>query len=507
MERVIKILMVDDRMENLLALEGILDSPMYRLVTASSGEEALRQVLKEDFAVILLDVRMPGIDGYETARIIRSRGKSRQTPIIFITANHQNTEEIIEGYALGAIDYIFKPIDPETLRYKIAGFVNLYKHREQLEIMVQQRTKELVLANQRLQREIEQHRKTEEELRKSDWRFRTFFEKSLIGIVLLDAEGKIIESNPAFQKMLGYTDDELNKMVFTEFTDTEGYFDDLLNGKINYYEMQKRYKRKNGKFMWGHLNLFSARDNNASIELIIAFVQDITEKKILEEQMVRLDRLNLIGEMAAGISHEVRNPMTTVRGFLQMLQGKEHCSLYKDYFDLMIQELDRANSIINEFLSIGRNKPSNLEKQNLNLIVKSLEPLIQADAIGQGKYLQVEINEIPDLLLNSKEIRQVILNLCRNGLEAMPSGCCLTIRTYMKDSMVVLTVQDEGEGINPEIMNKLGTPFFTTKNNGTGLGLSICYSIAARHNAVINIDTSASGTTFYVIFNSLSHEP
>ncbi|MEG6523833.1 PAS domain S-box protein [Desulfotomaculum sp. 1211_IL3151] len=505
MERVIKILMVDDRRENLLALEGILDSPMYQLITASSGEEALRLVLKEDFAVILLDVRMPGLDGYETAKFIRSRGRSRQTPIIFITASHHDTEEVIKGYALGAIDYIFKPIDPKALKYKIVGFVNLFKHQEQLEIMVQQRTQELLFVNQQLQKEIEQHQRTEKELHKSEWRFRTFFENSLIGIILLNPEGSFLESNPAFQRMLGYTDDELKERVSNELTQLKsmgGKYKDLLDGKINYCEMQRCYIRKDGKSIWAQLNAFLARDINASIELIIVFVQDITEKKSLEEQMVRLDRLNIIGEMAAGISHEMRNPMTTVRGFLQMLQGKDHCLMYKDYFNLMIQELDRANSIISEFLSIGKNMPSNLEKQNLNSIVKSLEPLIQADAVSQGKGLQVETNEITELLLNSKEIRQVILNLCRNGLEAMPSGFKLTLKTYMEEDMVVLMVQDEGNGINPEIMNKLGTPFFTTKAHGTGLGLSICYSIAARHNAVINFDTSTKGTTFYVRFNT-----
>ncbi|ABO49803.1 PAS/PAC sensor hybrid histidine kinase [Desulforamulus reducens MI-1] len=507
MENAIKILMVDDQYENLLALEGILESPMYRLVTATSGEEALKQVLKDDFAVILLDVRMPGLNGYETAKIIRSRGKSRHTPIIFITANHQDTEQVHKGYALGAIDYIFKPVDPETLRYKISGFVNLYKHQEQLEIMVQQRTQELLLANERLQREVKQHKQTEEELRKSEGRFRIFFEKSQIGIILLSPEGGLLESNPAFQKMIGYTDEELKRMVFTEFTHPEyiekniELYQKLLEGEIEYYEIKKRYLSKCGKLIWGHLTVFSTRDINAKIEFVIAFVQDITEKKILEEEMVRFDRLNMVGEMAAGISHEVRNPMTTVRGFLQMLQGKDDCSRYKDYFTLMIQELDRANSIITEFLSIGRNTPSNLEKQNINFIVNSLKPLLQADAFGQGKYVQVETNKVPDLLLDSKEIRQIILNLCRNGLEAMTSGGRLIIRTYLENRKVVLTVQDEGEGIRSEVMEKLGTPFFTTKANGTGLGLSICYSIAARHNAVISIDTSANGTTFYVKFN------
>ena len=110
------------------------------------------------------------------------------------------------------------------------------------------------------------------------------------------------------------------------------------------------------------------------------------------------------------------------------------------------------------------------------------------------------MGDIPDLLLDKKEIHQVIHNLTRNGLEAMPPGGCLFIRTYKDGDVVVLAVQDQGKGIEPDVLEKLGTPFFTTKENGTGLGLAVCYSIAARHNAKIEIETGADGTTFYIKF-------
>src|SRR3954470_24516589 len=129
----INILMVDDLKENLIALEAVLSSPRYRLVTARSGEEALKCILKQDFAVILLDVQMPGLNGFETAKLIKARKKSKNIPIIFITAISQDMEHVLHGYSVGAIDYIFKPFNPETLKKKVEQFVNIHQsHSEML---------------------------------------------------------------------------------------------------------------------------------------------------------------------------------------------------------------------------------------------------------------------------------------------------------------------------------------------------------------------------------------
>ena len=143
-------------------------------------------------------------------------------------------------------------------------------------------------------------------------------------------------------------------------------------------------------------------------------------------------------------------------------------------FKLMIDELDRANFIITEFLSMGNTRTTNLQKLDLNSIIHDISPLLYADALNQNKQIQLETTEIPSLLLNRNEIRQLILNLYRNGLEAMDQGKFLTISTYMEKDHVVLAVQDQGKGIKPEVLEKLGTPFFSTKDNGTGLGLGIC---------------------------------
>ena len=233
-------------------------------------------------------------------------------------------------------------------------------------------------------------------------------------------------------------------------------------------------------------------------EGICCVYRDITEAKSYEAEMKRLSGLDLIGQMAAGISHEIRNPMTTVRGFLQLLSSKDDCQQYNEFFMLMIDELDRANSIITEFLSMGNTRSSGLKELNLNSVLTDILPLLQGDAYNQNKQIQIDMSEIPNLRLNRNEIRQLVLNLHRNGLEAMKSGQTLTIRTYMENDEVVLAIKDEGTGIAPDVLEKLGTPFFSTKDNGTGLGLGVCYAIAARHKAKIDIETGPKGTTFYV---------
>ena len=233
---------------------------------------------------------------------------------------------------------------------------------------------------------------------------------------------------------------------------------------------------------------------------VIARVKAEEELRESQQKMDRLDRLNLVGEMAAGIGHEIRNPMTTIRGFLQLLRGKKDCAVYKEYFDIMTGELDRANSIITEFLSLARNKAIDLKMSNLNVIIVSIYPLIEADALVSDKYIETDLNAIPDLPLDEKEIRQLILNLVRNGLEAMAAGGKLKLKTYCENGNAVLAVQDNGTGIDSKVLQKIGTPFLTTKDQGTGLGLPVCFRIAERHNATLTVDTSSQGTTFFVRF-------
>lgn len=232
----------------------------------------------------------------------------------------------------------------------------------------------------------------------------------------------------------------------------------------------------------------------------LVLAEDITQQRKIEKEMARLGQLNTVGEMAASIGHEIRNPMTTVQGFLQMMSQNENLKEQRPYFDLMLEELSRANSIITEFLSLAKDKMVYLKKYNLNRIVQALAPLLVADAIKEDKGIMFQLDDIPEVLLDEKEIRQLILNLVRNGLEAMPAGGKITIKTSQEENEVILSIQDQGTGIAPEIKDQLGTPFLSSKENGIGLGLAVCYSIVARHNANMDFETCPEGTIFRVKF-------
>jgi PAS domain S-box-containing protein len=352
-------------------------------------------------------------------------------------------------------------------------------------------------------RDVTDHKNTVEALRLSEQRFSKIFNTSpsLMCISTVE-EGRFIEVNDRFQLVTGYSRDELIGRTAADISfwvkpDRDEVIKSLREkGMVNNLECM--FREKSGEV---YIGLYSAEIINFSGEqFILSLVNDISERKRLEEEMSRLERLNLIGEMAAGIGHEIRNPMTTVRGFLQMLGEKQECSNFREYYSLMIEELDRANAIISEYLSLAKNKAVSKQYHNLNVILKALFPLIQADAMRSDMYVHMGLEDIPDLLLDEKEIRQLILNMVRNGLEAMPPGKKITIRTFMEDGGVVFAVQDQGKGIEQDDLEKIGTPFFTTKDSGTGLGLAVCYSIAARHNATIRVETCPTGTTFYVSF-------
>ena len=208
----------------------------------------------------------------------------------------------------------------------------------------------------------------------------------------------------------------------------------------------------------------------------------------------------MVGSMAATVAHEIRNPMTTVRGYLQLMGKRETYQADKDKIKLMIEEMDRANLIIREYLSLSREKIANLKKCSLNAIIESLFPLIQADANSSKVSVSLDLAPIPDLLLDDNEIRQMLLNLVRNSIEAMPEGGSLAIHTLQKETKTFLSISDQGTGIPSHILDNLGTPFITTKDTGTGLGLPICYQIIHRHNADIKVTTSHKGTTFLIAF-------
>ncbi len=166
----------------------------------------------------------------------------------------------------------------------------------------------------------------------------------------------------------------------------------------------------------------------------------------------------------------------------------------------MIEELSRANTIITEFLSLAKQPESTKKKQYINAIIEKLFPLLQAEALMENKTVNIQLGVCKSFELDEKEIKQLVLNIALNGLEAMSEGGTLQIETFMYNEDLVLRLSDDGPGMSKDVLEKVGTPFFTTKQNGTGLGLAICHRIAQSHDADISIESSNQGTVFTVTF-------
>ncbi|TGE34593.1 PAS domain S-box protein [Desulfosporosinus sp. Sb-LF] len=360
-------------------------------------------------------------------------------------------------------------------------------------------------------RDITSRKTAEETLRQSEEKFSKAFHGGPIMMLMATIEeGQFIDVNEALCSSTGYTREEIightsKELNFFVEADKRQKLKKMLVEQSKTENEEFDFRTKSGEIRYGlsWSQLFYLDGNPCHITGLI----DVTEQKRIQKEMAKLDRLNLIGQLAAGIAHEIRNPMTTVRGYLQLIGAKPDYSALKDTFALMISELDRANFIITEFLSLAQTKPTELKSQNLNDIINHLYPLLEADTFTQNKQLYFIPGKIPNLDLNRNEIFQMILNLTRNGLEAMEQGGSLTIKSYVEDSKVVLSIADEGCGIPQENLNKLGIPFFTTKDTGTGLGIATCYRISESHCAKINIDSSPSGTTISILFPIPDEKP
>lgn len=524
----VEIIIVDDRKENLFAMEAVLADPAYKLTCLNSGESLLDYMLNADVsqvAVILLDIQMPGMDGLEAARFIKSRKSFRNIPILFVTAHSQTESGITNSYSTGAIDYIQKPFNPDILRYKIRALVRVHHYQQELEranrrlrqktlelernnMMLAAAEEKLNRANQELEQTVEKRTaslvRAYQEIRESHLLFHTVFSTSPCMLAIRSVEDIFLDVNDAWKELSGYSLEDMNQTT-GPYLNIKALEQETFIGSTQppfHHNTKIQFQTKTGAVRFGLLSEQPLLLEGVPKLLIV--ILDITEKEHWESQSARLERLHLIGEMAAAIAHEVRNPMTTVSGFLQLYK-RQHRALTEESVNMMLEEINRANSIITEFLTLAKNKASDLQPHSLNTIVQSIFPLIQAEAVMNSKQAEAELAPTPDLKLDEKEIRQMILNMALNGLDSMEPGGTLRIATAMDGTSVLLIISDEGCGMSEEVVQKLGTPFYTTKDSGTGLGLAVCYSIAARHNASIRVETGSQGSRFIISFIPPAH--
>lgn len=326
-------------------------------------------------------------------------------------------------------------------------------------------------------------------------------------MVSVDTEGRVTSINEMMMDLFKSRWPELAKSdvlgqplgAFVDMVE-EDYINRRIAQALNGVKMDNELIRIGSQI---HYTSTSPLTNSYTGEILgaVLVIQDITELERLRTELVNVERLSLVGQMAASITHEIRNPMAVVRGFLQLMKEKSPDSL-DHYYRIVMEELDRANGIINDFLSLAQNRISEKEQWHLHQIINDLSPLLWADANLRGQTIELLLDEqVPKLHLNAKEIKQVLLNLARNGMEAMEEKGKLTIQTRFRetDNMVELIVKDTGVGMSKSRQERLFEPFFTTKAKGTGLGLALCLSIVERHGGKIDVESEeGKGTTFII---------
>jgi PAS domain S-box-containing protein len=317
----VNVLLVDDHPENLLALEAILDSLGQNLVKATSGGQALRCLLNQDFAVILLDVQMPDMDGFETAELIRQRERSRHTPIIFLTAFSTSDNMVFKGYSLGAVDYLFKPIEPEILKSKVAAFVDLF-----------QKTAEV-------KRQAAQLQAMNAELKKREEMFRSLSACSPVGIFLTDETGKCTYTNPRYQSIYGITLEESLGEGWAQKIHPE----DREKAIANWYSASSAGQEYKGEFRiltsdlverWVDVRSSPMLSDKGEVIGYVGTLGDITEGKQAQEEHIQLiceqtarqeaETANkLKDEFLATLSHELRTPLSSILGWAKLLRQRK----------------------------------------------------------------------------------------------------------------------------------------------------------------------------------------
>jgi len=532
----VDILTVDDRPENLLALEAILEPLHQRLVRASSGEEALRRLLERDFALILLDVQMPGMNGFETAKIIKSRERTKYIPIIFLTAISKEEAYVFEGYSVGAVDYLFKPFQPEILRSKVAAFVDLYVRQKNVA------AKEALLReSERREMELRHMR----ELWESQARFREVVTSALDSIILFDASGAITLFNSAAERMFcSQSADAVGSPLARFFPDgeqaveqlrafAEGRDGDVTSQHSAAAVRSLSARRANGETFPIEASvslLTSPRDTTYTL-----IVRDVSER-VRHEEMLRQQAVSLANTMSelkalndelnerqqdleramtarsrfyASMSHELRTPINAVLGYSTLLLE----NIYGPLNEKQREGIERTHKaakhlleLVNDVLDLSKIEAGKIDLRlqpvSFPSIIEDLFVTVRPLADQYGSTLRIEhTGESIRIVSDPRRVRQILLNLLSNAIK-FGRGKPIRVALHRReDNGVVVEVIDEGEGIAPEDQERIFQEFVqlgkTQLTEGTGLGLPISRRLAELLRGSLAVQSEPGrGSTF-----------
>jgi signal transduction histidine kinase len=501
-----RVLAVDDDENNLLAIETVIED-IAEVVRAGSGEEALRHLLRDEFAVILLDIFLPGIDGYETAHIIRQRERSKRIPIIFLTAVNREPDHMLHGYAMGAVDYVIKPFEPLVLRSKVSVFVELFEMtrriRENSELAQKLLNDNLHIQAERLHAE-QALRKAEErqalilrslpialfvEPLHTEGRAPRFVSGDLYALTGFDEER--LRANPAFW-VERIHDDDRDRVLAARAASAQ-------HGTL---AIEYRWQCSDGQYRHFLEQAVLLDSDGDSVPEIAGTLLDVTERRSLESQLIQAQKMDALGKLTGGVAHDFNNLLAAVLGGMSLIERK--APLNTDVSNIVAmtrQAAERGIDLVKRLLAFSRRQdlsPSIISALDLRQTVSEL----LAHVLGDLVQVEWSVSEPAwCAMADRNQLELAIINLVVNARDAIPNGGVIqidvsnrVIDTGAHDGLVsgeyvVISVRDKGCGIPAAELERVIEPFYTTKpvGKGTGLGLSMVYGFARQSGGALRI--------------------
>jgi two-component system sensor histidine kinase HydH len=317
------------------------------------------------------------------------------------------------------------------------------------------------------------------------------------GLISLDQKGKIVSFNHLALELLDLEESEAQGMALRESIDLVSYgIQRTLTDCTPVLDYEILHRKKSGKTVPLALSATPIKNEQGGCEGCVLVLRDLTEIKLLQEEVKRSEKMAAIGELAASVAHEIRNPLSSIRGFAQFLRHSlKDKPQEKEYAETMVVEVDRINRVVTDLLTFAR--PMTVEKSPTDIteLIEHAVRLVQADALSRGVNIQTNISDLTKLPLDANQLTQALLNLLLNALQALSPNGLIEIGAELDafDSRLHLWVEDDGPGISDTQMEKVFEPFYTTREKGTGLGLAIVKKIAENHNGEVRVDSPPQG--------------
>jgi signal transduction histidine kinase len=497
------VLLVDDQPANLLAMEAALDALGVDMVRATSGLAALAAMEQRDFAAVLLDVRMPGMDGFEVAREIRSRPRSRFTPILFVTAGDDPDEAMMAAYALGAVDFLAKPLRTQVLRAKVSVFVELYRSKEELRA--------------RDRRDFEQRLEAKEE------RYRALFESIDEGFCVLrlmrDATGKVRdyrfeEANEAFTMHTGFQD-AVGKTIRGLVPGHDGHWFHVYDRVARTGEATRFVQEAKAMNRW--FDVYASRLGGPGSDQVAVLFSDITQRLLAEQDMRRLnDELAQANrrktEFLATLAHELRNPLAPLSNGLHLMRmAANKPELMEKTRQMMERQIQHMVHLVDDLLDVARISTGkvDLRRQRIDLkdVVSTAVETSGSLIESSGHKLTVEVAAQPlPMDADPTRIAQIVSNLLNNAAKYTPTGGRIALKVWTEDQHAVISVSDTGIGIEGDALAKVFEMFAQVPSStgkpqgGLGIGLSLVQSLVGLHGGTVSAASpgAGQGSTFTV---------